>query len=318
MLIGHYIPAFLIRPFTNVSLPLLALGAILPDALFFTLAFFKIERFPIDPAAVGAFKYRPVYPYSHSLAGMAAMGAVLGVLQFAGTKRWKEALVLGMMPLTHFVLELPGHRGDIVLFPTLQSKIHQFEQSALGLGLFDNPHITFAIEAIPIILTTLYYAAFLPRHKLLSTIMLLFTLIPQQVLFAYGDLPTWNSEQVHGPMLILTSLATLWVMRVVDSELVAWERSQGRARGGVVAEKYVMKSSVDDLTRTVKGNLGVGQGVTGGVAGAFRSVVGKTETGAEKTKLAYAGDGKWKVMKGWEVPADQVREGAENVIASAH
>ncbi|KAJ3054859.1 hypothetical protein HK097_000615 [Rhizophlyctis rosea] len=283
----------------------------LPDALHFVFAVFKIERFLIDVKAQGAFAYRPIYPYTHSLAGMAVMGLLLAAFRFAQTKKVKEALILAAMPLSHFILEIPGHRGDIILLPTLQETLHQAEQRALGYHLFNNRHITFLIETLPIILSTFFYTRSLPtRHQIPSLITLLATLIPQQLLFAYGSLPTWNSELVHGPMLLLTFALTWYIFRVIDLPLVdISSRGRRSSRAGIIAPNTVPgidKSSVDSLTSTVKRNLHGDDSLTGKATATFRSLVGQTPAGAQKTEVKYAGAGKWKVEKGVDASLGQV------------
>ena len=66
------------KPFApRVPLIVLALAGAAPDAAFFLMQFFGLETFNFDSSLVkrGCFPYSNDYPYSHSLVGMAGVGA---------------------------------------------------------------------------------------------------------------------------------------------------------------------------------------------------------------------------------------------------
>jgi membrane-bound metal-dependent hydrolase YbcI (DUF457 family) len=55
------------------------------------------------------------YPYSHSLLGMAAWGALLGLVYLVPPRRPRAALLLFLVVLSHWFLDFVTHRPDLPL-----------------------------------------------------------------------------------------------------------------------------------------------------------------------------------------------------------
>ncbi len=140
MFLGHYAAAFAAKKFApSVSLGTLILAGQLLDLVWPIFLLLGLEHVKIDP---GNTKVTPLdfydYPFTHSLFAVIlwAIGFALFYLYFKRKK--KEALVLGVLVISHWVLDLVVHRPDLPL--TLNSKIF------LGAGLWNSLPITLVLE----------------------------------------------------------------------------------------------------------------------------------------------------------------------------
>jgi len=82
------------------------------------------------------------YPYSHSLFALIVWGAVFGYLYKARTGDKRAALVIGLLVVSHWVLDLVTHRPDIQLYPG---------GAKLGLGLWNSVAGTVIVESVMLI-----------------------------------------------------------------------------------------------------------------------------------------------------------------------
>lgn len=117
MFIGHFAVAFAAkRAVPDVSLGTLFLAAQLADLVWPTLVLLGFEQFAIRPGitAVTPLDFTR-YPYSHSLLGMAAWGALLGLVYLVPPRRARAALLLFLVVLSHWFLDLVTHRPDLPL-----------------------------------------------------------------------------------------------------------------------------------------------------------------------------------------------------------
>jgi hypothetical protein len=140
MFIGHFAVAFAAkRAAPELSLGTLFLAAQLADLVWPTLVLLGIETFSIRPGitAVTPLDFTR-YPYSHSLVGMAAWGAGLGMIYFAFKRRLSTTLVLFAVVLSHWVLDFVSHRPDLPLTLTGAERY--------GLGLWHSRIATLAVE----------------------------------------------------------------------------------------------------------------------------------------------------------------------------
>jgi hypothetical protein len=140
MFLGHFGVGFAAKRYApRVSLGVLFLAAQFIDLLWPTLLLLGVERVAIAP---GATVVTPLdfqhYPVSHSL--LAVLGwAVLvggGYLALRGTRR--EALVLALLVLSHWLLDALMHRPDLPLAP--------FGDTRVGLGLWNSMTATLLVE----------------------------------------------------------------------------------------------------------------------------------------------------------------------------
>ncbi|KAI0081185.1 ICL-domain-containing protein [Panus rudis PR-1116 ss-1] len=212
MWIAHYAPGLIAKPFApRVPLLVLTPAGALPDALFFVLNFLGIEKFNFDSklAKRGCFPYSNEYPYSHSLAGMAAAGlayafAYKAIARVPTTPKYMAAIVAAVA--SHFLLEWPSHREDI--------KVTPHDSNQLGAGLFDSPALTFIAEVIIFFVGIGVYIAFSPvaskagyqqnpnLMKIISAAM-----ITQQAHFCFGSAPTYEARTVRLSIRLPTTFA---------------------------------------------------------------------------------------------------------------
>jgi membrane-bound metal-dependent hydrolase YbcI (DUF457 family) len=115
--IGHFAVALAAkRAVPEVSLGTLLLAAQLADLVWPTLVLLGFEQFAIRPGitAVTPLDFTR-YPYSHSLLGMAAWGALLGLVYLVPPRRPRAALLLFLVVLSHWFLDFVTHRPDLPL-----------------------------------------------------------------------------------------------------------------------------------------------------------------------------------------------------------
>lgn len=163
MFVGHYAPVFALAA-TRRS-PGLAAGFVavqLVDIGFFTLSYFGIERWALNPALSG---FMPVdlyfMPYTHSLIGSAAWAVAAALVTAAVTpagRRTMQALLVGLLVLSHWMLDLVVHRHDLPLLHDAGDK--------LGFGLWNHPIAVVPLE-LGLLLASfaLFTAATRPRSE---------------------------------------------------------------------------------------------------------------------------------------------------------
>jgi hypothetical protein len=138
--IGHFAVALAAkRAAPEVSLGTLFLAAQLADLVWPTLVLAGVESFAIRPGitAVTPLDFTR-YPYSHSLVGMAAWGALLAALYLMVRRRGRGAVILFAVVLSHWLLDFVSHRPDLPLTLTGAERF--------GLGLWHSVVATLAVE----------------------------------------------------------------------------------------------------------------------------------------------------------------------------
>lgn len=142
MFIGHFAVAFAAkRAAPEISLGTLFLATQLADLVWPTLVLLGIESFSIRPGitAVTPLDFTR-YPYSHSLVGMAAWGALLGAVFFVVRRNARNAFILVAVVLSHWLLDFVSHRPDLPLTITGAERF--------GLGLWHSRLATLAVEGL--------------------------------------------------------------------------------------------------------------------------------------------------------------------------
>jgi hypothetical protein len=139
MFIGHFAMAYGAKRLApRTSLGTLFAAAQLPDLVWPCLVLAGVEHATIAP---GDTAFTPLrfdsYPLSHSLLTVAAWGAVFGAVHFWRKRRPKDAVVLALLALSHWVLDFVSHRPDMPLWPG---------GPRLGLGLWNSVPATVAVE----------------------------------------------------------------------------------------------------------------------------------------------------------------------------
>lgn len=139
MFIGHFAAAFAAkRVVPQTSLGTLAIAAQFIDLVWPTLLLLGVERVVINPALAGAPLEFVHYPVSHSLLSVAGWGLLVGAACFVATRRLRVAVVVGLLVLSHWLLDWLVHRPDLPLLLD--------GGPVVGLGLWDWPMVELALE----------------------------------------------------------------------------------------------------------------------------------------------------------------------------
>jgi hypothetical protein len=139
LFIGHLATAYAAKRLApRASLGTLFAAAQLPDVLWPFLLLAGVERATIAP---GDTAFTPMrfdsYPVSHSLLTVAAWGAAFGALHFWRQRRPRDAVVLAVLAVGHWVLDFVSHRPDMPLWPG---------GPRVGLGLWYSVPATVVVE----------------------------------------------------------------------------------------------------------------------------------------------------------------------------
>jgi hypothetical protein len=140
MLLGHYGVAFAAkRAAPRASLGTLNFAAELLDELWPIFVLMGLETVRVVPGLMAASPLDFVYyPITHSLVGAIGWSVLLGVLYHTVRRYRRGAVVVGLLVLSHWLLDLPMHRPDLPLWPGSNVKV--------GLGAWRSIPLTIAIE----------------------------------------------------------------------------------------------------------------------------------------------------------------------------
>lgn len=141
MFIGHYALALAAkRSAPKASLGILVAGAQLPDLVWPVCVLLGWERVGIVP---GITAFNPLdftsYPWSHSLLMVAGWGALAGWGYFLWAGDRAGAFAVGLLAMSHWVLDWVTHRPDLPLWPGASARF--------GLGLWNSVAGTLLIES---------------------------------------------------------------------------------------------------------------------------------------------------------------------------
>jgi len=215
---GHWGPSLILKTITpNVPLGVLFFTASLPDFVAFlhVLLGLPMEYLALAEYLPGCFKYFAHMPFTHSLAGNAMLALLASLTYYLYSKSKVGATSVFLSTLSHFPLEIPGHRKDLRILPT--------DEPTLGFGLFNSQLITFLLEGAVVGLCYYHYlnkTSPLPGNKIRSDKAALYLglfLAIQHVLFVLNATPTVNVQLVHAPMFLIQILATSLLAQVVDN-----------------------------------------------------------------------------------------------------
>lgn len=140
MFLGHYGLAFAAkRVAPRASLGTFALATQLLDELWPVFVLVGLERVRVVPGLMAAnpldFEY---YPYSHSLAGAVVWSVVLGAIYYAMRRDRRTAAIIGLLVLSHWILDVPMHQPDLQLWPGSATRV--------GLGAWRSIPLTIVLE----------------------------------------------------------------------------------------------------------------------------------------------------------------------------
>lgn len=141
MFIGHYGAAFGAKSIApEVSLGTLFLAAQFPDLLWSTLLLLGFESVRISPSETFAtpllFEH---YPISHSLLSVMGWALAVALIYLALRRNRRGAVVLGLLVISHWLLDVIVHRPDLPLFPG--------SSMLVGLSLWSSLAASLLVEA---------------------------------------------------------------------------------------------------------------------------------------------------------------------------
>ncbi len=140
MLLGHYAVALAGKKYApRTNLGTLVAAATLLDLLWPVFLVLGWETVRISPGDTVVTPLDFVsYPWSHSLFMSIVWGMIFGGLYFAVRHDRRGAAVLGLLVVSHWLLDLIVHRPDLPLTPWTQIKF--------GFGLWNSVAASAAIE----------------------------------------------------------------------------------------------------------------------------------------------------------------------------
>src|SRR3977135_604850 len=144
MFIGHYALGFAAkRVAPRTSLGTLFVAPTLADLLWPVFLLLGWEHAHVVPGPNPFLTpWLADYPYSHSLFALIVWGAVFGYLYKVRRGDRRAAVVIGLLVVSHWVLDFVTHRPDIQLYPG---------GAKLGLGLWSSPGATVIVETVMLI-----------------------------------------------------------------------------------------------------------------------------------------------------------------------
>ena len=140
MFLGHFGLAFAAKKVApQVSVGTTILAAEFLDSVWPLLVLCGVEKVQIAP---GITRMTPLdfvhYPWSHSLAMAMVWGALFALGYWLIRRRARDAILLGAIVVSHWFLDWPMHRPDLLLYPG--------EAHGHGLGLWNSMGASLAIE----------------------------------------------------------------------------------------------------------------------------------------------------------------------------
>lgn len=206
MFIGHFAVGMAAKRFApKASLGSLFFAAQFLDLLWPVFVLLGWESVAVDH---GATAFTPLnfvsYPYSHSLLMTLFWSGLVFTVYLLATSRMREAMALGVLVLSHWVLDWISHRRDLPLI--------LFSDVKVGLGLWQSVPSTLLVEILMFGAGLVLYLQTVPRRQssqLFWALVLL--LLGIYFMSAFGPKPPENSP----PSWIATPVLGMWIF-------VAW------------------------------------------------------------------------------------------------
>ena len=215
MFIGHFAAGFATKKINqSLSLAIMFVAVQFLDLLWPILVLLGIETVSIQD---GITKLTPLdftyYPYSHSLLMAIVWGAVFGLVYFLITKKGRNAVILGVLVLSHWIFDLLVHRPDLPLSP--------FSDFKVGFGMWNYPLLEIIVElSLFSVGIYLYYTTRKPKKKIAFWLLIVFLLLIQGMNF-YGPLPTDSNAVAIGANFIwIFVIWAWWIEREKPSKTV--------------------------------------------------------------------------------------------------
>ena len=150
MFIGHYALGLAAkRAAPRTSLGTLFIAPTLADLLWpvFLLLGWEHSRVVPGPNPLLTLWLDDI-PYSHSLLTLIVWGALCGYLYWQRRGDKRAAVVIGLLVVSHWVLDFVTHRPDMPIYPG---------STTVGLGLWNSPTATAIVEALMLIVGLVIY-----------------------------------------------------------------------------------------------------------------------------------------------------------------
>lgn len=150
MFIGHFALALGAKKAApRASLGTMVLAAQWLDFLWPFFLLLHLEQVRIVP---GITRFSPMdfvsFPYTHSLVAALGWGVLFGAVFYAVRRRGRDAIILGVLVFSHWVLDWLTHRPDLPLYPG---------GPRVGLGLWNSVFGTLAVELLLFIVASVIY-----------------------------------------------------------------------------------------------------------------------------------------------------------------
>ena len=152
MFIGHFAVALAAkRAAPRTSIGTLTLAAVFLDALWPVFLLLGVERAAVTPGPNSfLFLDFTYYPISHSLLMAVVWSVVFALVYKARTQYPRGALWVGLLVLSHWVLDFIVHVPDLPLWPG---------GPKVGLGLWNSPTVVILIEGAMFVAGVWIYAS---------------------------------------------------------------------------------------------------------------------------------------------------------------
>ncbi|NJD22786.1 MAG: hypothetical protein FIA82_08995 [Melioribacter sp.] len=151
MFIGHFGVGLAAKKVdSRPSLGTLFIASQFIDLLWPIFLLLGIEKVQIEPGNTAVTPLNFIsYPYSHSLFGVLIWAILLAAVYYSLKKNFRTSLLLGLLVLSHWILDLFTHRPDLQLLPWSDFKV--------GLGLWNSVTLTIIVEGLIFILGAYFY-----------------------------------------------------------------------------------------------------------------------------------------------------------------
>lgn len=204
MFVGHYSASFLGKAVApRVPLWVFILAAQLVDVAWAVFILTGIERFHLDPTLPSNPLVLEHMSYTHSLVATLVWAALAAVaVSAAGYGSARAAIAVAAVVTSHWLLDVLVHRPDMTLTGG---------DPKLGLGLWNQPTLAFAVEVLFLagtaaIYTTTTRADEKTRQAVFRGVMLLIAL---QTATTYGPIPPSPTALVLS--VLTTFIAVTWL-----------------------------------------------------------------------------------------------------------
>lgn len=142
MFVGHFAAGFASKRLApHCSLGVLTTASLLPDLLWPVFLLLKWEHVLIRP---GDTAFTPLafvhYPISHSLLTTLGWAFLAAGFYWMATRYHRGALAVGLLVMSHWLLDAVTHKPDLPLFPG--------SDICAGLGLWNSAAGTIAVESL--------------------------------------------------------------------------------------------------------------------------------------------------------------------------